>query len=73
MNQLRSLNLLFLKDGEWGAGSLGDIAASAYQPAPVFLPGESHGQRRLAGCGSQGRKELDTTEATERAGTLVWF
>ena len=73
MNQLRSLNLLFLKDGEWGAGSLGDIAASAYQPAPVFLPGESHGQRRLAGCGPQGRKELDTTEATERAGTLVWF
>ena len=23
----------------------------ARQPAPVFLPGESHGQRSLAGCG----------------------
>ena len=29
----------------------------AWQPTPVFLPGESHGQRRLAGCGPQGRKE----------------
>ena len=22
-----------------------------WQPTPVFLPGESHGQRTLAGCG----------------------
>ena len=22
----------------------------AWQPAPVFLPGESHGQRSLVGC-----------------------
>ena len=29
MNQLRSLNLLFLGDEEWGAGSLGDIAVWA--------------------------------------------
>ena len=32
------------------------------QPAPVFLPGESHGQRSLAGCSAWGPKELDTTE-----------
>ena len=31
---------------------------------PVFLPGESHGQRGLVGYSPQGRKELDTTEAT---------
>ena len=31
---------------------------------PVFLPGESHGQRSLAGYSPQGRKELDMTEAT---------
>ena len=31
---------------------------------PEFLPGESHGQRSLVGCGPWGRKELDTTEAT---------
>ena len=36
----------------------------AQQPTPVFLPGESHGQRSLVGYGPQGRKELDTTEAT---------
>ena len=34
---------------------------------PVFLPGESHGQRSLVGYSSQGRKKSDTTEATEHA------
>ena len=29
---------------------------------PVFLPGESHGQRSLAGCSPQGHRESDTTE-----------
>ena len=29
------------------------------QPTPVFLPGESHGQRSLAGYGPEGRKESD--------------
>ena len=33
-----------------------------WQPAPVFLPGESNGWRSLAGYSSQGRKESDTTE-----------
>ena len=33
-----------------------------WQPTPVFLPGESHGQKTLVGCGSWGRKESDTTE-----------
>ena len=36
----------------------------AWQPIPVFLPGESHGQRSLVGNSLQGLKELDTTEAT---------
>ena len=36
----------------------------AWQPTPVFLPGESHGQRSLAGYSPWGCKELDTTEAT---------
>ena len=31
---------------------------------PVFLPGEYHGQRSLAGYSPQGRKQPDTTEAT---------
>ena len=38
-----------------------------WQPAPVFLPGESYGQRSLAGCGPWGHKELDLTEVTEHA------
>ena len=29
---------------------------------PAFLPGESYGQRSLAGYSPQGRKESDTTE-----------
>ena len=33
----------------------------AWQPTPVFLPGESHGEE-LAGCTPWGREELDTTE-----------
>ena len=32
------------------------------QPTPIFLPGESHGQRSLAGHSPKGRRELDTTE-----------
>ena len=41
-----------------------------WQPTPVFLPGESHRQRRLAGYSPWGREESDTTEATFRALTL---
>ena len=36
----------------------------AWQPTPVFLPGESHGQRSLAGYSPWGHKESDTTETT---------
>ena len=36
----------------------------SWQPIPVFLHGESHGQRSLAGCSLQGFTESDTTEAT---------
>ena len=34
------------------------------QPTPVFLPGESHGQRSLAGCSPWGHKESDMNETT---------
>ena len=37
--------------------------------APVSLPGESHGQRNLAGYSPWGLKESDTTEATEHVCT----
>ena len=35
-----------------------------WQPTSVFLPGESHKQRTLAGYSPWGRKEPDTTEHT---------
>ena len=35
-----------------------------WQSTPVFLPGESHGQRSLVGYSSWGHKELDRTEHT---------
>ena len=34
----------------------------AWQPTPVFLPGESHGPRSLAGYSPWGHKESDMTE-----------
>ena len=33
-----------------------------WQPTPAFLPGESHGQRRLEGYSPWGHTESDTTE-----------
>ena len=39
----------------------------AWPPAPVFLPGESHGQRSLVGYSSRGHKESDTPEVTQHA------
>ena len=41
-----------------------------WQPTPVFLPGESHGQRSLAGYHPKGRKELDTTEPLSMEGCI---
>ena len=37
-----------------------------WQPNPVFLPGESHEQRSLAGYSPWGPKELDMTEQLSR-------
>ena len=39
----------------------------AWQPSPVFSPGESYGQRSLAGYSSWGCRELDRTEVSEYA------
>ena len=40
------------------------LEGRVWQSTPVFLPGESHGQRSLVGCHLWGRTESDTTEAT---------
>ena len=44
-----------------------------WQPIPVFLPGESHGQTSLVGYNPWGRKELNMTEATEhKCSPMYW-
>ena len=50
------------KESACNTGDTGDVGSvpgsgkipwrRAWQPTPVFLPGESHGQRSLAGCPS---------------------
>ena len=42
----------------------GDPLEEGVAATPVFLPGESRGQRGLVGCSPWGCKEADTTEAT---------
>ena len=49
---------------ETWVGSLGwgDPLEKGMPPTPVFLPRKSHRQRSLVGYGSEGCKELDTTD-----------
>ena len=42
-----------------------------WQPTPVFSPGESHGQRSLAGYSPRGRGESDTTEPAFTSSALT--
>ena len=37
-----------------------------WQPTPVFLPGESQGQRSLVGCHLWGHTESDMTAVTKQ-------
>ena len=37
-----------------------------WKPTPIFLPGDSHGQRSLVGYSPLGHKESDTTERLNR-------
>ena len=43
------------------------------QPTPVFLPGESHGQRSLVGYSPRGYKESDMTERFHFFTSLLGF
>ena len=43
-----------------------------WQPTPVFLPGEFHGQRSLVGYSPGGRKESDMTEQLSAAQQSVY-
>ena len=39
----------------------------AWQPTPVFLPREPHGQRGLVGYSPRGNEELDVTKVTQHS------
>ena len=56
------------KQSDCNVGDLGSIPEGKtpwrrkWQPTPVFLPGESHRQRSLAGCSPRSPKQADMTE-----------
>ena len=66
---------LLVKDLPTNAGDVRDVSSipesgrspwkRAWQPIPVFLPGESHGQRSQVGYSPWGHTELALTEATK--------
>ena len=65
---------LVIKNPPANSGDLSDAGSilvgkspcrRAWQPTPAFLPGESHGQRSVAGYSPWGHTESDTTEATQ--------
>ena len=64
---------LISKDPPPNAGGMSLIPglgrSSGGGSTPVFLPGESHGQRSLAGYSPRGHKESDTTEHSR---TRAW-
>ena len=72
---LNTRSLYFLRaspggsDGKESACDIGDLGSipeipwrREWQPTPVFLPGEFHGQRSVAGYSPWGCEEMDTTE-----------
>ena len=44
-----------------------DLLEEGVATHPVFLPGESHGQRSPAGYSPWGHRELDATEVIEHS------
>ena len=71
-SNIQSLGFPGSSAGKESACRAGDSSLGRKDPpeegmAPVFLPGESHGQRHLAGYSPWHRKESDTTEAAEHA------
>ena len=80
---LKQLGFLGDSDGRESAGNVGDLGSipgkipwrRAWQPTPVFLPGESHGHRSMAGYSPWGHKELDTTKQPhfDFLQSLLWW
>ena len=58
------INAVDIRDVGLIPGMLLQSQFDPWQPTPVFLSGEFHGQRSLAGYSPLGHQESDTTEAT---------
>ena len=58
------------QQAEFGGRGTEEDLLEIRQPTPVFLLGESHGQRSLAGYRPWGRTESNTTERQSRAAVL---
>ena len=63
--------VLVVKNPPASAGNAGDLGlipglgrswSKKWHPTPIFLPGEFHGQKNLAGYSPWSCKELDKTE-----------
>ena len=73
--------VLVVKNSPANAGDIRDVGSipgtirfpwrKARQPTPVFLLGESHGQRSLVGYNPQDHKESDTTESTQHTHAYI--
>ena len=71
------MTILVVKNLPAKAGDVRDVgwiprlgrSSGGGKPTPVFLPGESHGQKSLAGYSPWGHKELYITEVTYLACT----
>ena len=55
-------NLLAMQETKVKSMGWEDPWRRKWQPTPVFLPGESYGQRSPAGYSPWGHKESDTTD-----------
>ena len=55
-------NLPVMQETQVRSLSWEDALEKEWPPTPVFLPGESHGQRSLVSYSLWGRRESDMTE-----------
>ena len=65
-------NLLAIQETQVQSLGREDPWRRTWQPTPVFLPGEAHGQRSLAGYSSWGCKESDMTERLSIAKHIIY-
>ena len=74
MELFESIEMFRSKESTCQAGAAGDVGSGRSLEEETathssFLPGDSHGQRSLAGYSPEGHKESDRTEGTQHIPT----